>query len=202
MWKGSLWFTLMQMNAWMCRRIKKVDQKKVKIWPAPTLLEKDIVVLSRHNWKMLWRSRELYWAKLHNFNFNEPHQIHLNPFKIWCIRHLSCYLLAMHCCLSSKGLVIWSTALWQLQLTCYHALWLREKIRGSDGGLSPVKKMLLLLQQESWFMNTCLCGIYFLSGKGKWSKGPNVLSERVCKSGCGTKDGFFRCHVEICDKVL
>lgn len=97
---------------------KKVTQKKVKIWPALKLLEKDIVVLSRHNRQMPQELRALLSKSASFFFFNELHQIHLNPVKIWRIHHLhlSCYLLASRCCLSSKGFVIWSTALWQLQL--------------------------------------------------------------------------------------
>lgn len=150
----SLIHAQMQLNAWLrikeWKKKKPAKKKKVKIRPAtPKLSEEDFIARYRHDWQMLWRSWELCGAKNTQFQrgglfffLNEPHRIRLNPVKIWRIRHLhlSCCLLVTHLCLSSKGSVMWSTALWQLQLTCYQRRrGFREKINGSDGGLIPVK---------------------------------------------------------------
>lgn len=190
------------------KRMKKVDQKKVKIRPALKLLVKDFIVRSRYNWQMLWRRWELYWAKTHNFTWEffflqwtapdsfEPCQdMRHTPSPSQLLPPRDAPLLIV----KKLGNMIYSAAAITVDMLSV-APRTREKIIGSDGGLIPVRKKMLL-QTESWFMNACWCGIYFLSGEGKRSIRANVLSERLCISLAVVQNRAFSGIVIICDKV-
>lgn len=200
---------LMQLNAWMCiKEWKKLTKKKWKsepllnCWWRISLYVPDITDKCFEGAESFTEQKRiispgnfffLQWTAPDSFEPCQDMRHTPSPSQLLPPRDAPLLIV------KKLGNMIYSAAAITVDMLSV-APRTREKIIGSDGGLIPVRKKMLL-QTESWFMNACWCGIYFLSGEGKRSIRANVLSERLCISLAVVQNRAFSGIVIICDKV-